>query len=124
MTIADSMKRRDLFLSFAGAAPGLLLLGCEAESKPAATATLTNNQAVHDATQTLDTVAGDLEQDAEAFDSDNWRDVVGQVKEHIEQLRGAVDDLRAALQYSSDRSNNLTSPPTKIVKGPSVDIRA
>jgi outer membrane murein-binding lipoprotein Lpp len=99
--IADTMNRRDLLLTLSGAASGLLIAGCETEPKPAATATLTNNQAVHDATQTLDAVAGDLEEDAEAFDSDNWRDVVGQIKEHIERLRGAVDDLRAALQHNS-----------------------
>jgi hypothetical protein len=49
---------------------------------------------------TLDDIVGDVEQDSEAFsDGSNWREVVSGLQEHVEQLRGALDDLRTALQY-------------------------
>lgn len=78
-----------------------MLIGCEPDQKPAATATITNNDAIKSAMDGLDGIAGSLEEDSDNFGGGNWRDVVPEVQEHIEQLRGALSDLRAALQYPS-----------------------
>jgi hypothetical protein len=76
------------------------ILGCDSEPKPATTATMFNNEKVHEAVGTLDGIAGDLETDSENFGGgNNWRDVVPEVQEHIAQLRGTLDDLRVALGY-------------------------
>jgi hypothetical protein len=56
---------------------------------------------VHGAIQELDSQIGALEEDAEAFDSETWRDVVPRIKEGAESVRGALDDLKKALGYTS-----------------------
>jgi hypothetical protein len=56
------------------------MAGCDSESKPAATATLLNNEDVHRAIQGLDSQIGSLEADVEEFDNGDWRDVVPRVK--------------------------------------------
>jgi outer membrane murein-binding lipoprotein Lpp len=78
-----------------------LVAGCDSEPKPASTATLFNKEEVHQAIQELDSQIGALEEDAEAFASENWRDVVPRIKEHAESVRGALDNLKKALGYTS-----------------------
>ena len=78
-----------------------LMSGCDSEPKPASTATLLNKEEVHRAIQELDSQIGALEEDAEDFDSESWRDVVPRIKEGAESVRGALDDLKKALGYSS-----------------------
>jgi hypothetical protein len=78
-----------------------LVFGCDSESKPATTATLLNNEDVHRAIQGLDSQIGNLEADVEEFDNGDWRDIVPRVKEGAESIRGALDDLKKALGYSS-----------------------
>jgi hypothetical protein len=77
-----------------------LTAGCDSEPKPASTATLVNNENVHGAIQELDSQIGALEQGAEDFDSESWRDVVPRIKEGAESVRGALDNLKKALGYS------------------------
>jgi tetrahydromethanopterin S-methyltransferase subunit B len=74
-------------------------MGCDSDPKPAATATLTNNAAIKTQMDELEAIVADLEEDSENFGGSNWREVVPSVKEHVEQLRGAVDDLLKALKY-------------------------
>lgn len=78
-----------------------LVAGCDSEPKPASTATLFNKEEVHQAVQELDSQIGALEEDAEDFDSENWRDVVPRIKEGAESVRGALDNLKKALGYTS-----------------------
>jgi outer membrane murein-binding lipoprotein Lpp len=78
-----------------------LVAGCDSEPKPASTATLFNKEEVHGAIQELDSQIGALEEDVEAFDSENWRDLVPRIKEGAESVRGALDNLKKALGYSS-----------------------
>jgi hypothetical protein len=93
-------RRRAILYLGAGVLAGGVL-GCDSESKPAATVTVFNNEKVHEAVGTLDGITGNLETDSENSEGGtNWRDVVSEVKEHIEQLRSALDDLPTALGYS------------------------
>jgi hypothetical protein len=48
-----------------------------------------------------DSQIGALEEDAEAFDSESWRDEVPRIKEGAEAVRSALGDLKNALGYSS-----------------------
>jgi hypothetical protein len=56
---------------------------------------------VHTAIGELDSQIGSLEEDADAFDSENWRDVVPRIKEGAESVRGALDNLKKVLGYAS-----------------------
>jgi hypothetical protein len=47
----------------------------------------------------IDAAVGALEEHADSFDSENWRDVVPEIKSSAEELRSAVDSLRQALGY-------------------------
>jgi hypothetical protein len=78
-----------------------LVAGCDSEPKPASTATLFNKEEVHQAVQELDSQIGALEEDAEDFDSESWRDVVPRIKEGAESVRGALDNLKKVLGYTS-----------------------
>ena len=49
----------------------------------------------------LDSQIDALEEEAEDFDSESWRDGVPRVKEGVETVRGALDNLKKALGYSS-----------------------
>jgi hypothetical protein len=93
--------RRDVIDAIGCLAGLVLVVGCDPESKPAATATLLNNEDVHRAVQGLDSQIGNLEADVEEFDNGDWRDVVPRVKEGADSIRGALDDLKKALGYSS-----------------------
>lgn len=97
-TTIIAMDRRSFSLgaAFIGIAA---LTGCEPDQKPSATASFTNNDKITSAMSTIDSITGDLETDSDNFGGENWRDVVPEVQEHIAQLRGAIDDLRAALEY-------------------------
>jgi hypothetical protein len=76
-----------------------LAVGCDSDPKPASTATLFNKEEVHSAIQELDSQIGALEEDADAFDSENWRDVVPRIKEGTESVRSALDNLKKARGY-------------------------
>jgi len=67
-----------------------LVVGCDSEPEPASTATLFDKEEVHQAIQELDSQIGALEEAAEAFDSENWRNVVPRVKEGAESVRAAL----------------------------------
>jgi hypothetical protein len=92
--------RRDVLAAVTCVAGLALVAGCDAEPKPSSTATLFNKEEVHGAIQELDSQIGALEEDAEAFDSESWRDVVPRIKEGAESVRGALDNLKKALGYS------------------------
>jgi hypothetical protein len=94
------MKRRQ-FVAIAPLAVAGSLVGCDDTTKPSSTASFTNNDRIKSAVDELDSLAGTLEEDSENFDGSNWREVVPDVKEHIESLRGAVDNLMEALGYKS-----------------------
>ena len=91
------MNRRQFAISLSAAG---LLIGCDSEQKPSATATLPNNGEVQDAMKALDSAIGDLESDVGSFDSDNWREVVPEVESAASDVRGAFEDLRRALGVS------------------------
>jgi hypothetical protein len=92
------MNRR----AFSALIPGALLLvlsGCDEEPTPSSTATLTNNEEVHQAMKSVVTALESLESNVDDFDTTNWREVVPEVKNDAEELRAAVDSLRSALGY-------------------------
>jgi hypothetical protein len=93
--------RRDVLAAVSLLAGLALVVGCESEPKPASNATLFNKEEVHNAIGELDSQIGALEKDADAFDSESWRDVVPRVKEGAESVRGALDNLKKALGYTS-----------------------
>jgi outer membrane murein-binding lipoprotein Lpp len=93
--------RRDVLAAVSCLAGLTLIAGCDSEPKPASTATLFNKEEVHNAIQQLDSQIGALEADVEDFDSESWRDVVPRIKESAESVRGALDDLKKALGYTS-----------------------
>jgi outer membrane murein-binding lipoprotein Lpp len=96
------MQTRREVLAAAICMAGLALVaGCDSEPKPASTATLFDKEEVHNAIQELDSQIGALEGDVEDFDSESWRDVVPRIKEGAESVRGALDNLKKALGYSS-----------------------
>jgi outer membrane murein-binding lipoprotein Lpp len=93
--------RREVLAAVTGVVGLALVAGCDSQPKPASTATLFNKERVHSAVQELDSQIGALEEDAEDFDSESWRDVVPRIKEGAESVRGALDDLKKALGYTS-----------------------
>ena len=93
--------RRDVLAAVSYLAGLALVAGCDSESKPAATATLFNKEEVHSAIQELDSQIGGLEGDADAFDTENWSEVVPRIKEGAESVRSALDELKKALGYTS-----------------------
>jgi outer membrane murein-binding lipoprotein Lpp len=93
--------RRDVLAAVTFLTGLALVAGCDSVPKPASTATLFNKEEVHTAIGELDSQIGSLEEDADAFDSENWRDVVPRIKEGAESVRGALDNLKKALGYTS-----------------------
>jgi outer membrane murein-binding lipoprotein Lpp len=93
--------RREVLAAVTGVVGLALVAGCDSQPKPAFTATLFNKERVQSAVQELDSQIGALEEDAEDFDSESWRDVVPRIKEGAESVRGALDDLKKALGYTS-----------------------
>jgi len=85
-------------MSLVGAAT-VAMSACESEPKPSATATLLNNDAVHQAVLALTSAADALNGDVSRFDSENWRDVVPDVKGATANVVDAVAGLRKALGY-------------------------
>jgi hypothetical protein len=66
-------------MSVAGAAM-VAMTACESEPKPSATATLFNNDAVHAAFKALVDAVDALDGGVSRFDSENWRDVVPDIR--------------------------------------------
>jgi outer membrane murein-binding lipoprotein Lpp len=93
--------RREVLAAVTCVAGLLLVAGCDSEPKPASTATLFNKEEMHNAIQELDSQISALEGDVEDFDSESWRDVVPRVREGAESVRGALDELKKALGYTS-----------------------
>jgi len=96
MLITD---RRALLIALTGV-PLISLTSCNTEPKPSATATLFNGGEVHEAMKFLLAVVGDLQNDVAGFDTENWRDVVPNVKAATAEVANAVAKLRTALGYS------------------------
>lgn len=94
-----STERRTALFAALGAAT-LVLTGCENERKPSSTATLLNNQEVHEAVKAIIGAVDELESNVDNFDAENWRDVVPEVKAAASNVAGAVGTLRQALGYS------------------------
>lgn len=92
-------KRRALLSSVAGLA-ALSFVGCDSEPKPSATATLTNNEQVNEAVGGLVGASDRLASEVGRFDTDDWRDVVPDVRSAAEDVASAVQTLRGALGYS------------------------
>jgi len=53
-----------------------LLIGCDTDQKPAATATLLNNPEVQEAMKAVDSAIDGLEGDVGSFEDENWREVI------------------------------------------------
>jgi outer membrane murein-binding lipoprotein Lpp len=90
--------RRVILLGAAGAAMAALA-GCDSEPKPAATATLLNNDAVHQAVKSLVSAVDALNGDVSRFESENWRDVVPDVRTAAVNVSDAATALKKALGY-------------------------
>jgi hypothetical protein len=73
--------------------------GCQREPTPSPTATLLNNKEVNTAMQTLTGAVEDLEGRIEEFETENWRDVVPEVKSASSEVANALAALRKALGY-------------------------
>jgi hypothetical protein len=84
------MNRRAFTLGgvFVGASA---LVGCDSDPKPSHTATPLGNDKVHEAMTAVDGALANLEGDVGNFDTDNWREVVPEVKSGTEELRRALD---------------------------------
>jgi hypothetical protein len=94
------MERRT-FAALAGASLLLGMAGCDEEPKPSPTATLLDNDKVHEAMKNLVDAVDARESDVGDFDSENWREVVPNVKTAASEVSDAVDELRKALGYES-----------------------
>jgi hypothetical protein len=75
-------------------------VGCDKESRPAATASLTNNDEIHNAMQTLIDAASSLQSDVADFDTEDWKEVVPNVRTAASDIETAVLSLKIALGYS------------------------
>lgn len=75
-----------------------LLVGCDTEQKPSHTATLLNNSEVQDALKSLASAIDSLVGDVGNFDTQNWKEVVPEVTSSAEEVSGAFERLRRALQ--------------------------
>jgi outer membrane murein-binding lipoprotein Lpp len=93
------MNRRQFALASL-ASSVMVLAGCDTESKPDHLATLLNNPAVHEAFKTLEDASSSLESNVDAFDTDNWRDVVPNVKTDSADIADGIEALKRALGYS------------------------
>jgi hypothetical protein len=93
-----SMKRRAFAVAVATACLAGIG-GCESDPKPSHTATLLDNDKVHEAMTAVDGALANLEGDVDDFDTGNWREVVPEVKSGTDELREAIDSLKLALGY-------------------------
>ncbi len=89
------MNRRQFAL--AAASYSALLTGCDTEQRPAATATLLNNNEIQSALKNLADAIDNLVGDVGEFDSNSWRDVVPKVTSSSEEVSSAFESLRHAL---------------------------
>ena len=76
-----------------------LLIGCDSDNdqKPSATATLFNSPEVQEAMKDVEDSIGDLEDTAQRFEGENWRDVVPDIQTAAEDVRDSFENLRQAL---------------------------
>jgi hypothetical protein len=74
--------------------------GCNSEPKPDALATLLNNPAVHKAFKDLEDSVNNLETHVGEFDTNNWREVVEDVRTDSSELSDGIEALKSALGYS------------------------
>ena len=88
-----------IFVFIIGAALALLV-ACESEPKPSPTATLLNNDEVHQAVQQLAGAADQLNANVARFSSENWREVVPDVETSAANVSYAASQLEKALGYS------------------------
>jgi hypothetical protein len=93
------MNRRQFALSYLVSSVAVVA-GCNSEPKPDALATLLNNPAVHEAFKNLENAISSLESHVDDFDSENWRDVVENVKSDSSNLSDGIEALKSALGYS------------------------
>jgi HAMP domain-containing protein len=93
------MNRRQFAISALSAS--LVLIGCDTDQKPSHTATLLNNGEVQEALKSLADAIDNLSGDVSNFDTENWREVVPEVKSGTEEVSGAFERLRRALQVPS-----------------------
>jgi len=93
------MNRRQ-FARVALPATGLLF-GCNTDQKPSHTATLLNNIEVQNALKSLADAIDDLAGNVSEFDTKAWREVVPEVTAGTEEVSGAFERLRRALQVSN-----------------------
>src|SRR6476646_318491 len=91
-------ERREL-LAALSTAMLIASAGCGKEAKPAATATLTNNEGVHAAMKTLVGAVSSLQENVGQFDVENWREVVPNVRTSASDVALALSLLRTALGY-------------------------
>jgi hypothetical protein len=85
---------------FAGFGAALAFTGCEREPKPSSTATLLNNEEVHNAVKVLIDAVDGLGSDIGQFDTEDWKDVVPEVRTAAANVESALASLRQALGYS------------------------
>ena len=78
-----------------------LLIGCDTDQKPSHTATLLNNGEVQEALKSLADAIDNLVGDVGDFDTKAWREVVPEVTNGTEEVSGAFERLRRALQVLS-----------------------
>jgi hypothetical protein len=91
------MNRRQFALASLATAA---VAGCDSEPEPDHTATLLNNPAVHNAFRDLSESVAGLENVIGEFDSENWRDVVPNVKDATTGIANGLAELKRALGYS------------------------
>jgi hypothetical protein len=82
------------------AASLLSLSGCETESKPSASATLVNREAIHKAVNALVEAADNLARNVSDLDTEDWKDVVPDVQAAASTVTTAVLELKKTLGYS------------------------
>lgn len=94
------MNRRDFGLALSTCAVAALT-GCDTEQKPAATATIFNNDAIQTALKTLASAIDDLVGSVSEFDSEDWKEVVPEVTGSAENVSSAFESLRKELGVST-----------------------
>jgi len=94
-------NRRGVLTSLIGSAM-ICQIACEQEPRPSSTATFLNNDEVKDAVRVLSGAVENLESKVGAFDSENWRDVVTEVRSASTDVTNALYSLRKALGYPSN----------------------
>jgi hypothetical protein len=77
-----------------------VLAGCDSDPKPSATASLTNNDAIHKAMKNLVDTFQNLDGDIGDFATDDWKDVVPQVRDGAVEVGDAIQQMKTALGYS------------------------